>query len=132
MKRFTYTIFFTLAFLLPIASAHNACTDSDALDYFTKGVASGELEGAETAFEYQDYCSDGANTLVEYECIESKPAFEAYECGYGCANGACIRPASPAPAAPGDYNIQTMALVLILLICFIVYKWIYSSVIEEI
>ncbi len=130
MQRLSLTTVFTLFFLLPLLSSHNACTDSDALDYFTKGIASGEGNG-ETAFEYQDYCSDDS-TLVEYECIEGKPAFEAYECGYGCANGACLRPSAPAPAAPGDYNIQSMVLVLILLICFVVYKWITSSVIEEI
>jgi hypothetical protein len=65
------------------------CTDSDGLDYYTKGAV---------IFSNGTTTNDRCNSqiwLTEYQCINNSFFSEYYICPNGCSNGACINVTAP-------------------------------------
>ena len=65
------------------------CTDSDGMDYFVSGYATGEYQGDYGT--YYDYCEDTYH-VVEYYCAATAAVVTSttYTCGV-CDDGACVQ-----------------------------------------
>ncbi|MFH1967789.1 MAG: Ser-Thr-rich GPI-anchored membrane family protein, partial [bacterium] len=69
-------------------STSQTCSETDnALDYYTKGTASGKNNWDGLSGYYADSCL--GNILTEYQCSNSLVAKSNYSCPSGCSNGAC-------------------------------------------
>ncbi|MFW5746978.1 MAG: thioredoxin domain-containing protein, partial [Nanoarchaeota archaeon] len=68
-----------------------SCSDSDAMDYFTKGTTTEWETGAHSGSgsEVTDSCLD-SETVREFYCDENGRQSVDYTCPTGCSNGACI------------------------------------------
>jgi len=87
------------------------CSETDnALDYYTKGAATGKNNWDGLTSSYADFCS--GNTLTEYKCSNNLVAKTTYNCSNGCSNGACqtISPiCSEDDTGPYDYGVKGTA-----------------------
>ncbi len=105
MKKGLLIGFFVFVFSLGVVSA--ACTDSDGLNYFEKGIISSEFwehtdscaiidETTGSVAEYINECSaDEWCSVIEYKCPGSGDPPLSYgqidrRCADGCREGACI------------------------------------------
>ena len=69
------------------------CTDSDGLDYYTKGTVVGSTSLGEPSSEINDGCIIGGpfdGQLREAICQNGLATWAEYKCPNGCSNGVCI------------------------------------------